>query len=42
VTLAERYQEQGKVKDSIAVYEDIVHNAGNPDWKQAAKERARI
>lgn len=42
VTLAELYQEMGKIDDSIAVYEDIAKNSTNPDWKQAAVERARI
>lgn len=41
VTLAELYQELGKIDDSIAVYEDIAKNSANPEWKQAAIERAR-
>lgn len=41
ITLAELYQELGKIDDSIAVYEDIASNAANPDWKQAAVDRAR-
>jgi tetratricopeptide (TPR) repeat protein len=42
VTLAEIYQELGKVDESISVYEDIARNAKNPEWKQAAVDRARI
>jgi hypothetical protein len=42
VTLAEIYQEMGKVDDSIAVYEDIAKNTKNPEWKQAAIERAKV
>ena len=41
VTLAEMYQEMGKVDDSISVYEDIAANSSNPDWKQAAIDRAK-
>ena len=41
VTLAEMYQEMGKVDDSISVYEDIAANSANPDWKQAAIDRAK-
>ncbi len=41
VTLAEMYQEMGKVDDSISVYEDIAANSANPDWKQAALDRAK-
>ncbi|MFN0118216.1 MAG: tetratricopeptide repeat protein [Elusimicrobiota bacterium] len=41
VTLAELYQEMGKVDKSIAVYDDISKNANNPDWKQAAIDRAK-
>lgn len=41
VTLAEMYQEMGKVDDSISVYEDIAANSSNPDWKQAASDRAK-
>ena len=41
VTLAELYQELGKVDDSISVYEDIASNSSNPDWKQAAIDRAK-
>lgn len=41
VTLAELYQEMGKIDDSIRVYEDIANNTSNPDWKQAAIDRAR-
>jgi hypothetical protein len=41
VTLAELYQEMGKIDDSISVYEDIASNSPNPDWKQAAYDRAR-
>jgi len=42
VTLAELYQEAGKVDMAIAVYEDIAKNATNPEWKQAAVERAKL
>ncbi len=42
VTLAELYQESGKVDSAIAVYEDIAKNSVNPEWKQAAVDRARI
>jgi TolA-binding protein len=42
VTLAEIYQEMGKLEASISVYEDIAANATNPEWKQAAIERAKI
>jgi TolA-binding protein len=42
VTLAELYQEAGKVDSAIAVYEDIAKNSVNPEWKQAALDRARI
>jgi tetratricopeptide (TPR) repeat protein len=41
VTLAELYQELGKVEDSIAVYDDIAANSTNPEWKQAAVDRAK-
>lgn len=42
VTLAELYQDMGKIPESISVYEDIAKNTTNPDWKQAALERAKI
>ena len=42
LSLAEIYQEMGQMEDSISVYEDIAANASNPDWKQAAIERAKI
>lgn len=42
VTLAEIYQETGKIEDSISVYEDIASNAANQEWRQAALERAKI
>jgi tetratricopeptide (TPR) repeat protein len=41
VTLAELYQEMGKIDASISVYEDIAKNASNPDWRQAALDRAK-
>jgi tol-pal system protein YbgF len=41
VTLAELYQDMGKIDESISVYEDIAKNATNPEWKQAAVERAK-
>jgi len=41
VTLAEIYQEAGKIDDSIAVYEDIAKNAQNQEWRQAAIDRAK-
>ncbi|MCB4756859.1 MAG: tetratricopeptide repeat protein [Elusimicrobia bacterium] len=41
VTLAEIYQENGKIDSAIAVYEDIAKNSTNPEWKQAALDRAK-
>lgn len=41
VTLAEMYQELGKINESIAVYEDIASSSPNPDWRQAALDRAK-
>ena len=41
VTLAELYQEMGKLDHAIAIYDDIAKNAVNPDWKQAAVDRAK-
>ncbi|MCG3205860.1 MAG: Outer membrane protein assembly factor BamD [Elusimicrobia bacterium] len=41
VNLGELYQEMGKLEESISVYEDIASNSSNPDWKQAALDRAK-
>ena len=42
VTLAELYQEMGKIESSISVYEDIAQHTSNPEWRNAAIERAKI